>query len=171
MIQIVLLVLVAIAAGYDLRFRRIPNWLCAAGVIAGFTLNGSSAGLSGLRTAALGFGLALLIYVPLFILRAMGGGDVKLMAAVGAMTGPSHWLAIFLITAITGGLVAVLLLIWKGGLGRALRNTGFILWELAHLRKPYTSRQELDIGHPEAISLPHGAVIALGCGLFLLTLR
>lgn len=167
-IQFVLLALVAAAAAYDLRYRRIPNWLCLAGVIAGFALNGYQGNL---RTAAMGFGLALAVYIPLFALRAMGGGDVKLMAAVGALTGPNHWLAIFLITAIAGGAVALILLVWKGGLGRALRNAGFILWELSHLRKPYESRQELDVSHPQAVSLPHGAVIALGCALFLLLLR
>ena len=74
-----------VAAVFDLRTRRIPNWLCAAGFIAGFACQIALFRWTGARDAALGAGIALLIYIPLFALRAVGGGDVKLMAAVGSM--------------------------------------------------------------------------------------
>jgi prepilin peptidase CpaA len=84
-IKVVLLALVLTAAFYDLRWRRIPNWLVLAGVLLGFGLNGflSGAPLRGLLQALLGFGLASLVYFPLYVIRAMGAGDVKLMMAVG----------------------------------------------------------------------------------------
>ena len=70
--------------------------------------------LGGSREALLGTGLALLVYIPLFALRAVGGGDVKLMAAVGSMAGPKAWIAIFLITAIAGGVIAMVLIVGEG---------------------------------------------------------
>lgn len=90
-----LIALVLVAAAYDLRFRRIPNWLNLSGVIAGFGVNTFLSGGHGLRNASLGLLCALLVYVPLYLIRGMGAGDVKLMAAVGAIAGPGHWLGIF----------------------------------------------------------------------------
>src|SRR5580692_11271562 len=103
---VLLAVLVIAAAIFDLRTRRIPNWLCAVGLIGGFAFQTT-------REAALGAGLALLIYVPLFALRAVGGGDVKLMAAVGSIAGPKSWIAIFLTTAILGGAIALVMITVK----------------------------------------------------------
>jgi len=79
--QIILAALVIAAAVFDLRTRRIPNWLCTAGPLWGVACQIVRFQCSGAR----GTGLALLIYVPLFALRAVGGGDVKLMAAVGSI--------------------------------------------------------------------------------------
>jgi prepilin peptidase CpaA len=157
--QIILAVLVVVAAGFDLRTRRIPNWLCAAGFVAGVACHW--------REALLGAGLALLIYVPLFALRAVGGGDVKLMAAVGALAGPMAWIAIFLITAIAGGVMALVLIAAKGRMRRTLRNVGILLTELAHLRAPHRVEEELDVTSGKGLRLPHGCTIAVGTLLYL----
>ena len=66
--------------------------LVVAGFVVGIALNTWLAGWPGTQQSLMGFGLAALVYVPLFILRAMGGGDVKLMAAAGAIIGPRDWL-------------------------------------------------------------------------------
>lgn len=135
--QIILAALVIAAGTFDLRTRRIPNWLCAAGLVCGFAYQIVLFQWSGAREAALGTGLSLLIYVPLFALRAVGGGDVKLMAAVGSIAGPKSWIAIFLITAIVGGAIALVMIALKGRTRRTLRNVGILLTELGHLRAPY----------------------------------
>ena len=103
----VLLVLIVVTAGiYDLRYRRIPNWLVLAGLVLGIGLNTFLFDLEGLKRAALGMGLALLIYFPLYALRAMGAGDAKLMAAVGSIVGWQNWIVLFVVTALLGGLTA-----------------------------------------------------------------
>src|SRR4051794_15183540 len=103
-----LLVVVAVAAGVtDILWRKIPNWLALAAVIAGFAVRYYVGGTPGLITAAKGLGLAFLIYFPLWLLRAMGAGDVKLMAALGAIAGPGHWLLIFLAAGILGAVAAL----------------------------------------------------------------
>jgi prepilin peptidase CpaA len=161
-------ILTLVAAAGDLRNRRIPNWLAACGLAAGFVLQGALAGWPGIRAAFLGCGLALLIYVPLFALRAMGGGDVKLMAAVGSLAGPQNWLVIFILASLAGGVWALLLILSRGAMGQALINAVHILTEAGRLRPPYQSRPELDVAHPKALSVPHGVAIAVGTGVFLM---
>lgn len=168
LLQIFLVALVLVAAGYDIRFRRIPNWLVLIGLIGGMVLNFALFQLDGLKAAGKGMGLALLIYFPFFALRAMGAGDVKLMAAVGAVVGPSNWFLIFICTGILGGVVAIILLLSKGRVRKTFWNLGFIVHELIHFRPPYAGREELDVANPKAVSLPHGSTIALGSIAFLI---
>ena len=164
--QIVLALLVGVAAVYDARFRRIPNWLVLAGLILGLGLNTFLFEWGGLRSSLLGLGLALLVYFPLYLLRGMGAGDVKLMAAIGSLVGAANWFGIFILTAVLGGLVAVILLLTRGRLRHSLWNVAFLLQRLGSLKAPY-AREELDISSPKSLKLPHGVVIAFGTLLFL----
>lgn len=167
--NILLAALVLVAAIYDWRLRRIPNWLTFSGLAAGFAMN---AWFGGIRESAIGFGLAAAVYLPLFALRAIGGGDLKLMAAVGAIAGgPAAWLTIFVYTAILGGLAALVTLAVRGGMARAFANVFHILTRLARLRAPYHDREELDVSHPQARTLPHGVAIAAGALLYLAVSR
>ena len=165
--EILLVALVVTGAVYDVKFRRIPNWLTILGVVAGFAVNAFSFGVAGLGRAGLGCALALLIYVPLFALRAMGGGDVKLMAAVGSIAGPNDWFVVFVVTAIVGGIMALGLLCLRGGLGRAVRNVLGILSTVVRFRAPFRSNPAVDVSHSSAVTLPHGVSIAIGSLLFL----
>jgi prepilin peptidase CpaA len=160
--------MVVIAAIFDLRWRRIPNWLTAFGWSFGVMLQGIDAGWNGVWDAFLGTGVALAIYVTLFALRAMGGGDVKLMAAVGAFTGPVQWFSVFLLAALVGGVFALVAVWTRGEATRAMSKIGTILWELVHLRAPHTADPELDVANAGARTLPHGAAIAAGTILLLI---
>lgn len=162
---------VLVAAIYDLRYRRIPNWLTLSALLFGVALNAAQFGWSGLAIALRGAGLALLIYFPMYALRGMGAGDVKLMAAVGATVGAAHWFRIFLLSSMLGALCAIPLLIFKGRLRRTLGNIGFMLKELLYFRPPYLKREELDVHSSTAVKLPHGVMIAAGSAAFLATLR
>jgi prepilin peptidase CpaA len=164
--QVVLLLMVAIAAVYDIRFRRIPNWLVLTGLMLGLGLNTFWFQWRGARTALLGIGLAFLIYFPLYVLRGMGAGDVKLMAAIGAIVGPVYWFGIFIVSSLLGGAVAIILLLSRGRLLNSLWNIGFLFQRLLSLQAPY-AREELDISSPRSIKLPHGVAIAGGSVIFL----
>src|SRR6185312_8609054 len=161
-IKILVVSTVLIAALYDLRDRRIPNWVCFAalplGVFGNVLLLGLAGGLSSLE----GIGLAMLIYLPLYLLRGMGAGDVKLMMAIGAAVGPLGWLQIFAITAIIGGVLGIALAFWRGRLFETLWNTRGILADCLHLRLPYKSNPGLHVKNRDALRLPHGVSIALG---------
>jgi prepilin peptidase CpaA len=164
LLKVLVAALVITAGIYDIRYRRIPNWLSLAGVLAGFAVNAFSGRA---LLAAEGFGLALLIYFPLWLLHAMGAGDVKLMAAVGALVGWQAWLIIFFITSILGGIAALLLMLGKKRFRKTLWNIAYIVSELAHFRAPHLKSEELDVRSAMSLRLPHGAVIALGCLAFL----
>lgn len=159
---LLLLGLVLVAAGFDLRTRRIPNWLSVSGVCAGLAWGLIAHGWPGLAQAALGLGLALAIYVPLYALRGMGAGDVKLMAAAGALIGPGDWLFLFLATCVAGGLLALLVVLGRGRLGVTLLNTGALASALLHGRLPQRERPSLNIHHRDAVTLPHAVSIATG---------
>jgi prepilin peptidase CpaA len=103
----------------------------------------------------------------LYILRAMGAGDAKLMAAVGALVGWKAWFGIFLVTAIIGGIIALVLVMMRGRLQRTLWNVGFIVSEMGKGRPAYLGKEELDVRSPKAMGLPHGAVIAISTFFFL----
>jgi prepilin peptidase CpaA len=161
-LQIALLGLTGIAAITDGYSRRIPNALVVAGFLVGLCLNTWLAGWAGLQQSLLGFGLAVLIYVPLFVLRAMGGGDVKLMAAAGAIVGPRDWFTLFILASLAGGAIALGMLMTRSAFGPAFGNILHILKELAHFRAPYKSNAALDVASPKALTMPHGIAIAAG---------
>src|SRR5919202_3546799 len=95
-----------VAACTDLRWRRIPNWLTLGAAILGLALNVMLAGLPGGGTALMGLGLGLALLLPFYVLRAVGAGDVKLLAGLGAVLGPQTLVSVALYGAIVGGLMS-----------------------------------------------------------------
>ena len=161
--RLVLGAIVLVAAVYDWRYRRIPNWLNLSGLILGLGLNLLYFQIHGAAQASEGLLLAMAVYFPLYLLRGMGAGDVKLMAAIGSIVGPGHWFEIFLATALAGGSIGLLAALRKGRLRRTFWNVWYLLRELRGLRLPYKSNPELDIRNKQALRLPHGVLIAVGC--------
>ena len=167
-VEVVLLIVLLAAAVFDVRYRRIPNWLTVGGVVLGIAMNTViGPPLAGIGFALAGLGVAFGIYVLLYALHAMGAGDVKLMAAVGALVGWERWFGIFFVTALIGGVMAFILVVSRGRLKRTLFNVGFILSELKSLRPAYLAREELDVKNKKALGLPHGAVIAVSAVFYL----
>ena len=166
-IQLTLFVLVVVAAYFDLKFRLIPNWLSLSGVLLGLGLNVAFSGWEGLWFSAQGLGLALLIYFPLFLLRAMGAGDAKLMAAVGACVGPANWFGIFVVTAVCGAILGLLVAARRSRLRKTFENLYFILVSLRLKRAPHELNPELDVRSSRSLRLPHAVSIALGTLVFL----
>ncbi len=169
-IQTLLLAFVITAGWLDLRMRRVPNWLTVSGVIAGFAGNAIFQ-THGCLIAFAGMACALVVYIPLYALRGMGAGDVKLMAAVGALAGPSGWIAIFLATALLGGLAAFTLVAVKKRVGETYMRMSTIVSAVANRRKPTDFDNSLDIRSERALKMPHGALIASGAMLSMLLAR
>lgn len=123
----------ALAAGalaatvIDLRTRRIPNALTGGMAVTGLTL--AAAGLSGVSPAAsvAGLVLGLGLMMPGHLLGATGAGDVKMMAAAGAILGGPHMVNAFLFTAIAGGVLAVAVAIRRQRLSATLAGTGRLI--------------------------------------------
>ena len=110
-----LLAALLIAAVVDLRTRRIPNpsivaGLACAAFVHALSLGTSTAPLAGPSwwSPLAGFTAGLLLMLPLHLLRAMGAGDVKLMAMVGAFIGAPAVLGATLYTLLAGGVLSLL---------------------------------------------------------------
>ena len=102
-----LVALLGLAASVeDLRTRRIPNWVTLGGAVAGIVC-AASTGWRGLGMALTGAAVGFLVMWPLHRCGAMGGGDVKLMAAFGTLLGPAGILAAAVFGAIAGAIWAV----------------------------------------------------------------
>lgn len=116
-----------IATVIDIRVRRIPNALTAtmAGIGIGLAASGASGISLGASIAGLVIGLALML--PGHVLGATGAGDVKFMAAVGAIVGPALVVSAFLFTAVTGGVLAVAVALRRKRLGATLAGTGRLI--------------------------------------------
>lgn len=150
----------AAAAVTDWRTRRIPNALTFGGAAVGLAYALATGGGDGAVRSLAGFGLGLLIFLPLFVVRALGGGDVKLLAALGAWLGPSliGWVAVY--GGIAGGVLAVPWLAWRGRLRQTLVN----VWSLlTHWRvSGWTPHPVVTLDNPDAVRMPYALPIALG---------
>jgi prepilin peptidase CpaA len=162
--QLLLCMIVFPSAVYDYRWRRVPNWATLPGVVLGIALN---FWVLDVWVSLEGLGLALAIYGSLYLLRALGAGDVKLMAAVGAVVGPGHWLWIFLLSSLCGGIVALVLILVRGRARHTFSNIGVILASLGRGQAPHRSSPELDVGTTAGLRLPHAVMIACGTLFYL----
>jgi prepilin peptidase CpaA len=108
------------AAFIDLRTRRIPNLLTASLTAAGIGIAAAGLGRIGLGASILGCLLGLAFMLPGHVFGATGAGDVKLLAAAGALLGPSDTVYAFLNTAIAGGVLALLVALRRRRLQQTL---------------------------------------------------
>jgi prepilin peptidase CpaA len=134
--QSVVFTLVALACIADIRTRRIPNVLTFGAAIAALLFHGITAGTSGLAAGVGGWILGAALFFPMFALRGMGAGDVKLLAAVGAWLGPVQVVSVALITSIAGGAIAVVVSLMHGYLRAALTNLWMLLmhWRISGIQ-------------------------------------
>ena len=114
--------ILSVAVVTDLWARKIPNLLTLPAIVAGLAWHGLARGLDGLAFSAAGLALGLAVLLVPYLMRVMGGGDVKLMAAVGAWLGANEVLAAFLFTCLAGGLYSLFMLLRHGLVRRVLGN-------------------------------------------------
>ncbi len=122
-----LIVILPIAAVYDLRFQKIPNWLTFPTMAAGLIFYTYTAGLKGLIFSVEGLLLGMAFFIVFYICAGVGAGDVKLMGAVGSVLGMKGVFAAFLGTALVGGAYAIILLTLHGLLKETVKRYGGIL--------------------------------------------
>ena len=146
---------VLVATVIDIRTRRIPHELTAA--MAGVGVGLAAAGVSGVTLAAslAGFGVGLMLMLPGHALGATGAGDVKLMAAIGALVGPGVVFNAFLFTAVAGGILAVAVAIRRRRLGATVARAGRLI------AAPTEVRQQIGSAAPSS-RFAYGPAIAVG---------
>lgn len=132
--QAVLAAAVMVAAGWDLRTRRIPNWLCLTLAALGVVAAVLRPDLTVWQSLA-GVGIGLLVPFVLFAMGMLGAGDAKLLAAIGAWMGPVGILWVLLFTAIAGALLSVSIALGQGRLSSLFRNSAAIGMSLLVTRR------------------------------------
>src|SRR5688500_13264036 len=125
----------AIAAVIDWRQRRIPNWLTFTLVLSGIAQSmmpqAMCSPMGSLLGLVVGFGLTFMLYA----LGAVGGGDVKLLAGIGAWFGPQAALAVFAVEAIAGAVMAIAQAARQGRTQLLFKNSALVAVNLAHVHE------------------------------------
>lgn len=150
-------------AVFDLKTRRIPNYLTLGGALGGLGFQLGYHGLPGLLDGLAGLGLGFFLLLGLYLLGGMGAGDVKASAALGAWLGLWRAFALFVYTGLLGGLILLVMLLWHRRLLAEIRaGWNFLLnWLLC---RPFASKSSPSVPRTR-ITIPYGAAIALGMAM------
>ena len=130
-----LLALLLWAAVIDWRHRRIPNWLTLLMLVSGVCQSFGTARTVSPASSLAGIFAAAAIPLALFAIGAIGGGDVKLMAGIGAWIGPWPALAVLLVEKVLGLVIVLAQATRQGTLALLLRNSTVVAVNLAHLKQ------------------------------------
>ncbi len=155
---VALLALLGPACWFDVRERRIPNVVTVAGAIAALLLRWST-GWGPLLAGLLGAGLALVVVLTPFALGLLGGGDVKLLGAVGAFMGVDRLIGALLLIAVVGGALALGEAVRRRALTRTLASTFDLGRQWVLFGRPGVTPA---LESPNAMSIPYGVAIAVG---------
>ena len=160
----ILMLLLTVAAISDYRSQRIPNWLVLAGALFAVMYNTALPPTphDNILFPLAGLGLGLLLFLPLYLVRAMGAGDVKLLAMAGAFLGPGDTLYAALATMIAGGVLAVVFVLMRGTALRMLHNlVALFHFGFVSAAGSFKPNLQITVG-ASAGKLPYGVAIAIG---------
>ena len=148
---------------YDARYRRIPNAFVLATLIAGLSVNIIINGIDGALTSLGGCALAFALMFMLHVFGAMGAGDVKLFAAVGAVVGAGMVLPTFAVVALLGGVLGVYTMLRAGSVRTTLMRVLQIFvgllpgWEMPRFSVPADRRATI----PYGVAITFGSLVSL----------
>lgn len=153
------------ATWFDVRERRLPNVL-TVGAFAGAILLRLPLGLGALADGLLGALLGFALALPFFLVGGLGGGDVKLLAAVGAFLGPRDlWFAL-LVMALVGGVMAVVVILRHRAVTQTLVNLRAIFASFGARTfggwRGEESRAAVTLETPGVLTVPYGVAISAG---------
>ena len=158
MLDALLIITLTICLVTDIRRKKIYNVILMPALIAGFAINIYNLGLTGLIFSIKGFFVGLIFLLFPFIWGGIGAGDVKLLAAIGAIKGPEFVFYAFLGAGLTGGIIAVIILLFQKRLFSTLRD----LWK-GIIVLFATKFKVANFGSKNANNMfPYGIAITLG---------
>lgn len=161
--DIPIFVLLVIAIYTDLSRKKVYNWTTIPAICLGLALHFSRDGWPGAGNSLLGFIAGFGLLFICYLAGGMGGGDVKLMGAIGALGGYPFVLWAAFYSALAGGLMAVIIMIWQGALREGLKQTGRLF-----LRLVAPVREKTVTAPREDREVPYGVAIVIGTFLVLM---
>lgn len=150
-----------VASVWDIKTRRIPNWLTLSAILAGLAVHAVVGGTGDMLIALVAALVGGGIFAIFFVAGGMGGGDVKLMAAIGAIVGFQSLFQVMVLTAIMGGVFAICLALTRGRLKQTVDNIKLLL--VHHRFQGLTPHPEINVANRKTLRLPYAIAIAAGC--------
>ena len=163
------LFVLCVATFTDLRSRRIPNWLVIPFLLAGIAVSpwrpdwqGKMHGFGwyGLGQSFAGMGLGILVFGFLFWLGGMGGGDLKLCAALGAWIGPMQLFFAMVYAGMAGGVMVLCWAVFGGFFKELFTGAGDLVFGLK--QRGMKRDPELTLANPLKRRMPYAPAIAIG---------
>ncbi len=153
------------SAVVDVRTRRIPNLITFPALLAALLLHLTLDGWKGLLSA-LGAGLICgVVFLIFYLAGGMGAGDVKLIAAVGALGGLTNCGSVLLFTSLAGGIMGLVVAVSRGRLRQILSNVKAIAGH--HQQNGLTPHANINVTNDKMLRLPYALAIAAGCSVTL----
>ena len=162
---IILIILLVVAVFFDVRERRIPNWLTFPFMAAGLAYHAAADGLSGVIFSMLGIALGIALLIIFYVSGGMGAGDVKLMGAVGSLLGPANVLYAFVYSALIGGIYTAVVLYRHSALRSSIERLASVPVDFARTGQWFWTPA------PATKKIPrmcYGVAISLGTGIYVL---
>ncbi|WGS52629.1 prepilin peptidase [Paraburkholderia sp. D15] len=163
--------LALLAAVWDLQTRRIPNWLVATGLLVAIPVqwytHAPHGGIDALTMWLGGLLTGGAIFLPGYVMRLMGAGDVKLMAAIGAFCGAYGAFEIGLATCVLGALASIVILLKRRRMRAGLNQMAALLADCAASGDGATPRTGNAASNSAVGTMPYGVAIAVGSALVL----
>jgi prepilin peptidase CpaA len=154
-----ILVVAAVIDGWKLK---VPNWITFPFVIGGWIYSTAYFGWQGLAWSLLGTVVGLILLLPAYAIGGMGAGDVKLLAGVGAWIWGSNTFYAFCLSAVVGGVLAVIMVLWKRSWHRHFYQFWAIFFEIVFIRDPNQLSTIAAERKSSMLLLPYGIPIAIG---------
>lgn len=147
-----------IAAVTDVRTGKVPNWLTVPALLVGLGLNVGFLGVGGLKASLAGTAIGISIWFVMPIIGTpLGGGDVKLLAAIGALRGPHFLLYVLVLSCLWAGLLALVMAAHRRRVVACARQVGSWLFQ----RVVTQTCQPLETAAP-GLRVPFAAAAGLG---------
>lgn len=124
---LILCLILIISLITDIKKRKILNIVTLPAILLGFVFYTVTLGWEGFLFSGKGFLVGLGVLLIPYLLGGMGAGDVKLMAAIGALTGATFTFYAFIYTGLVGGIIAVILIIKSRGLLNSIKSGFFAI--------------------------------------------
>ncbi len=158
--DILLYIVIAVCAITDVMYGKIFNRITYPAIMLGLIIN-LFLGMGSFQSSVIGMLVAFVLFLIVFMIGGLGGGDVKLMTAIGAIKGYPFVMYAAFYSALVGGLMSIGIMIWRGRFIRGMRNIFRVLFSYI-FSFVFPGIKPLSLNPEESEKIPFGFAICLG---------